>query len=176
MARATKTVFVSVSVSGDDERTLEQFESDIREALNGKPVTGRNVTIYNRYFLQDGKTWKASEFDEEKQEPKPGAWPYGVPRTREEEARIVREATQAGPTNPSHLRTVEETIAARKKLNGKKLPATPSKPLPQPAPEPEEIEVDDDFDLDDVSDEVEDAAESAANAVAARFTLKKGKK
>lgn len=60
----------------DDDRTIEQFENDIRAALfriSGNPI--HNVTVQGGYYLIDGKVCVTQDYDPATKNRKPDTYP-----------------------------------------------------------------------------------------------------
>jgi hypothetical protein len=69
-----KHLSLMITVGTEDrERSLEQFEQDVREALEAANVKG--VTKSNAYYILDGKVCLPESYSTEEQDFLPGATP-----------------------------------------------------------------------------------------------------
>lgn len=69
-----KVVRVEVSVGSDDaDRTVEQFEADIRDAL--RVARPHNITTHGGHYIIDGTVCLARDYDPQTLNRKPGTHP-----------------------------------------------------------------------------------------------------
>lgn len=69
-----KHLSLMITVGTEDrDRSIEEFERDVREALEAANV--KNVTKANAYYILDGKVCVPTDYDAEEQDFLPGATP-----------------------------------------------------------------------------------------------------
>lgn len=123
--RVAKVVNLSVSIGDEDsERLLPEFIDALKGLLSGEV---KNVTVTGSHYLilkdGSGKICREPDYDPATRDFRPGAtpppWAGGAPEAK----RVERQQNTApGARDPEHLRTVQETLAARGKSGtGKKL-------------------------------------------------------
>lgn len=59
----------------DDDRTIEDFEKAIRDALASDEVNAHNVTYQGGYYIIDGKVCLVQDYDHASKNRKPGTYP-----------------------------------------------------------------------------------------------------
>lgn len=189
--KVSKVVNISISVGDDDsERLLPEFVAAIKDALSGGDVNAKNITITGQHYLilngGSGKLCREPDYDPATRDFRPGtfppAWAGGGPETTRA-TRDIEAGIGVGARNPEHLRTVQETLAARagksvgKKLRKRSESATGDlgamntrSGKKTTASEPDE---DIEIDLDAVDEGAESAAEEATSSLLLKLRRKR---
>lgn len=101
---------VSLVVSAEDDLHMDKFIADIVKRL--QPYSSRAITSS---VTVDGKTWSSYDWDFDKGEPKPGAYPYGADRPRPMAPSRPSEASERrGTGKPVKVPTIAESAAKEK--------------------------------------------------------------
>jgi hypothetical protein len=111
--------------ASDDDRTLEQFEQDIREALvqgmRGEPIN--NITYQSGYYIIDGKVCLTQDYDHATKNRKPGTYPpvwAGGPDPKKPQRLIIDDDEDSD--KPREFVRVQPTInTQRDPLTGRRI-------------------------------------------------------
>lgn len=110
-----KVLRVEVSIGneyGEDERTIEEFEAAVKEALFHNPEVGaHNVCTQGAYYIIDGKVCMPKDYDPATKNRKPGTFPpvwAGGPDPKKPQPYVTddtdddgeREFVRVQPTKP----------------------------------------------------------------------------
>lgn len=189
--KVAKVVNLTISVGDDDsERLVPEFVEAIKEALMGGKVNAKNVTVTGQHYLimneGSGKMCRVPDYDPATRNFRPGTFPPSWAGGGPEAIRVEKDLASGagvGARNPEHLRTVQETLAARAKNGaGKKLKVRSGsatgdlgaitrgrKTISAPTPEEDDIVLD----LDAVDNAAEETAEDASRSLLLK--LKRGR-
>lgn len=119
--KVAKVINLTISVGDDDsDRSVPEFVEAVKEALMGGKVNAKNVTVTGQHYLimkeGSGKMCRVPDYDPDTRDFRPGtfppSWAGGGPESIRAEKDIASGAG-VGARNPEHLRTVQETLAAR---------------------------------------------------------------
>lgn len=103
-----KVIRIEISVGNDDSnRTLEQFEQDVRKAL--VKARAKSVTLQGGYYIIDGKVCLSADYDPEEQDRKPGTYPPVWAGGPSEQERKSPYQTQAEDDSPREFVRVKPT-------------------------------------------------------------------
>lgn len=185
--KVAKVVNLTISVGDDDSaRLLPELVAAIKEALTNSPVSAKSVTVTGQHYLilngGSGKLCREMDYDPDTRDFRPGtfppAWAGGGPETTRA-TKDIESGAGVGARNPEHLRTVQETLAARAGKSAKKLRMKSAQSdsgqgntrsgKNTPPPVEEDIEID----LDAIDSGAEEAAEEASSSLLLK--LKRGK-
>lgn len=115
-----KVLRFELSIGKDDaDRTIEEFETDIRDALgkiNGTSI--HNITAQGGHYLIDGKVCLPADYDPATKNRKPGTYPppwAGGPIKGKEQAYLAEQSTTksyiASRESVNSTDTAEETVS-----------------------------------------------------------------
>jgi hypothetical protein len=120
----------------DDDRTIEDFEKAIRDALDNGVVNAHNVTYQGGYYIIDGKVCLTKDYDHAIKNRKPGTYPPQWaggpdPKTLEKASadpwsaaeEKVREFVRVKPT----INTQRDPLTGRRVRKDKGVPRGPRK-------------------------------------------------